>query len=162
MYILLVPAISGKISNSIYCLNINHVDWRMKRHTQVNKGDVICEVTYSYPPKMGFVGFLKDTFFGPPSYKVQFKSPVDGTIEGSTSGSFHRSIFRDYDRPFSISSIKDELDNPIAFRFYTSEKLALTAAAFYKDFFDLFSIRSSWADKGMKDCNFMIPIGARI
>lgn len=158
MYVLLIPAISQKVSDSIYCLNTDHIDNTIPSQTQVSKGQTVCTITYRHLPKMGFGGFLRDALFSPPKHTIELKSPVSGTFErGQHSGSFHKVSKRDFDKPFKISSIRDELDNFVAFRFYTAERLALSAGAFYQDFFTLFERQANWADEGMRDSSYYDP-----
>jgi len=155
MYVLLIPAISSEISDSIYCLNTEHIDANMTHDMPVNRGDVVCTATYRHLPQMGVSGFLKGMLGGGPKYKIDFKSPVRGTFQPSRKTTFHGAWrTRDYNKKFEIRSSKDELDYEVAFRFFTEERVSITAGAYYADFFDLFSRHADWADAGMRDSNY--------
>ena len=155
MYVLLIPAICVEISDSIYCLNTDHIDSNMADNVAVSKGDVICSATYQHLPKMGFSGFLKDTFGSQEKHRIDFKSPVSGTFQPVRKTTFHcRWRYRDYNKKFEIHNKKDEMSFEIAFRFFTHEKIALMAGAYYSEFFDLFTKRAHWADVGMRDSSY--------
>lgn len=151
MYVLLVPKVAMHVSNSIYSLNINHQDKVLQRGAQVSKGDGVCWIKYEHLPKMGFFGFLKDIFAKPPTREVVLRSPVDGVFETGLGRTFHSHDRRDFSKPFTVQSQRDEVDNPVAFRFYCAKKVAVSVSSFYQDFFDVFLKNESWTDTGLRD-----------
>ncbi|MEP1535540.1 MAG: hypothetical protein ABJZ56_03445 [Paracoccaceae bacterium] len=157
MYVLLIPKIAMHVSNSIYTLNTDHQDRVLERGALVSKGDGVCWMKYEYLPKMGFLGFLQDLLSKPRARDVVLRSPVDGTFETGLGGTFHDSRPREFSKPFTAKNELYEVDNPVAFRFYISEKVTVTAASFYQDFFDVFFENESWTDTGLKDGSYYDP-----
>lgn len=151
MYVMIVPAIYQQVSNAIYCLNTKHFDKVIASGTFVSRGDEICWITYKHLPKMGFWGGLQDAILPAPSYSISFKSPVSGRFEQGFGSSFHHLRNRDYSKQFVVRRQNDEIDERAAYRFYTNERVSLTAYEFYKDLFAVFFDHEEWAEAGMRD-----------
>lgn len=155
MYVTIFPALSWKISDSTYCLDLDHGKWLTSNESQVTKGHELYECNYQDIYFDGFSGFMKSIFGGFVRHRITFPCPLDGTIK--TFGGMYDHGDRDVSIPLQLRSKADVSELRPMFYIASPSNEAISPMVLHRNWFNFIDRHHDWMDSAMQRSNYYNP-----
>lgn len=155
MYVTIFPALSWKISDSTYCLDLDHGKWLVPSETPVQKGQELYACNYEDIYFNGFASLMKSVFGGFVKHRISFPCPLNGSIK-HLGGMFSHGD-RDISIPLQLRS-KDDISelNPM-FCISGSSNEAISPMAVHRNWFNFVDRNHEWMDSAMQRSSYYNP-----
>ncbi|MFV1563947.1 MULTISPECIES: hypothetical protein [unclassified Phaeobacter] len=155
MFVTIFPALSWKISDSTYCLDLNHGKWLAKSETEVEKGQELYECNYQDIYFDGFQGFMKSLMGGFVKHRISWPCPLSGTLK--TFGAMYDHGDRDVTIPLRLRS-KDDISalRPM-FYIASQSQEALSPMIVHRNWFNFIERNHEWMDSAMQRSSYYNP-----
>jgi len=155
MYVTIFPALSWKISDSTYCLDINHGKWLTSSEAEVEKGQELYECNYQDIYFNGFMGFMKSISGGFVKHRISFPCPLSGTIK--RFGDMYDHGDRDISIPLRLRSRDDISALRPMFYIANLSKDAISPMVLHRNWFNFIDRHHDWMDSAMQRSSYYNP-----